>query len=53
MKSPKLTTSHTPEPVPQSGGSWIHDEATGSLSRALPPVEAPVQDPVQPASKEA
>ena len=44
-------------PIPLAGGSWIHDEETGTLTRAMPPVqgafEPSVQDPVQPASKEA
>lgn len=58
MKSPKKTPEALREaPVPSSGGSYILDEATGTLTRQMPaleaPVEAAVEAPLEPATQEA
>lgn len=58
MKPPKKTPEALREaPVPTSGGSYILDEATGTLTRQMPaapdPVEAAVEAPVEPNTKEA
>lgn len=58
MKSPKTavapdTTPPASTPVPPTGGSWIHDETTGALTRVGTPVEVGFEAPDQPALKEA
>lgn len=51
-------TPPAPEaPFPASGGSYVADKATGTLTRQNPvpnpAVESPVEDPVKPAVKPA
>lgn len=55
MKPTTKTAAPAAPAVPQSGGSWLLDEATGALTRA-PAETAPepgVETPVEPALKEA